>query len=587
MLTVFGVCGLDELHAADEHSRRQLLHVIIHLMSDELLAHGIRVEHHDVLWAHDILSTLGDEAYLPNGDAMPYLALAWVGRHFLSCLRRTIAIGRPLQISNLHFECLMRASVLLYAGLDASKLDTPAASAETAEAALIGSFFVEAFGELLNIATVVGLSHLFPEPSKVYSARLFYHLSTKSPQLDELLKSFTDDEVPEWLVSELIEAAIGEYKPEDMFQMSSSSAFANALSSAADTAAEVAQASATLPEPDVLFVVEAEFDFDPADGNQMALATGRRYLVVSDQNGWYLGRPEDAPPGNDRFFPGTYVKIVSQMQQSSKSSEVEKWPRLPVHDHQQKIVDAVFSQRVTCIQGETGCGKSSMVPVFVLEEARRRGQKPKVIVTQPRRIGAVTVARRVAEQMGEELGQTVGYRIGQGDHVDSAQTQILYVTVGYLLHYLAHNLQMATKYTHVILDEVHERSMDSDLLNLLVKKLLDPHPNIHLVVMSATLQTSLFERYFAFGAAEPIEPIFVGVKRFPVETVFLEDLMHELPQLKAAAKVISRAVAHFEGAVSEVHACRHKSVRMIICRCSRGRCPRQSCHLIHKVFCST
>jgi HrpA-like RNA helicase len=152
-----------------------------------------------------------------------------------------------------------------------------------------------------------------------------------------------------------------------------------------------------------------------------------------------------------------------------------------------------------------------------------RGEKVKVIVTQPRRIAAITLARRVASLRGQDTGDDVGYRVGQGDHQDSHESLVTFVTVGYLLQYFSHNPDMVQNYTHIVLDEVHERSMDTDLLNLLIKKLLDGDQNhCKLVVMSATLQADLFSQYFTPKYSPVNDPIFVGVRRFPVRSVFLE-----------------------------------------------------------------
>lgn len=124
---------------------------------------------------------------------------------------------------------------------------------------------------------------------------------------------------------------------------------------------------------------------------------------------------------------------------------------------------------------------------------------------------------------GQETGKDVGYRVGQGDHQDTQSSLVTFVTVGYLLQYFSHNPDMVQNYTHIVLDEVHERSMDTDLLNLLIKKLLsDDKCHCKLVVMSATLQADLFSQYFTPKYAPVVDPIFVGVRRFPVRSVFLE-----------------------------------------------------------------
>jgi len=156
-----------------------------------------------------------------------------------------------------------------------------------------------------------------------------------------------------------------------------------------------------------------------------------------------------------------------------------------------------------------------------------------VIVTQPRRIAALALSRRVAEQRQVELGTKVGYRIGQGDHNDSKNTSITFVTVGYMLQYLAHNPSVMDRYTHVVLDEVHERSMDMDLLNLLIKKLL-PISTTKIVVMSATLQSGVFGEYFTPQNETVLPAIFVGARRFPVEKIYLEDMLEAIPIVKKA-----------------------------------------------------
>lgn len=143
--------------------------------------------------------------------------------------------------------------------------------------------------------------------------------------------------------------------------------------------------------------------------------------------------------------------------------------------------------RARCSEGSSSAvAATHSLRRIVQEEA---GETVKVIVTQPRRIAAITLARRVASMRGEPLGQSVGYRVGQGDHQDSPSSLVTFVTVGYLLQYLSHNPDLAGKYTHIVLDEVHERSMDTDLLNLLVKLIIEKDNNkCKLIVMSATLQ---------------------------------------------------------------------------------------------------
>lgn len=108
---------------------------------------------------------------------------------------------------------------------------------------------------------------------------------------------------------------------------------------------------------------------------------------------------------------------------------------LPIMEHRSKILKLVREHKVVCIEGETGCGKSTMVPQFILDEALSQeggGASCRILVTQPRRVAAVKLAERVSAERGERLGGTVGYCIG-GDHHRAARTKLTYCTIGYLL----------------------------------------------------------------------------------------------------------------------------------------------------------
>merc|ERR1719399_1055962 len=122
----------------------------------------------------------------------------------------------------------------------------------------------------------------------------------------------------------------------------------------------------------------------------------------------------------------------------------------------------------------------------------------KIVVTQPRRMAAITLARRVADELGEDIGKTVGYKIS-GDTVSG---KLCFATTGFLLQVLVNRPEEFGTYTHVILDEVHERSVDADLLTMLLKLLMQCYPDVKLIVMSATLQAKLFAEYFGCLEAE-------------------------------------------------------------------------------------
>jgi len=159
-------------------------------------------------------------------------------------------------------------------------------------------------------------------------------------------------------------------------------------------------------------------------------------------------------------------------------------------------------------------------------EKKSRGEvgeqdKFMVLCTQPRRIACISLANRVATCLKQKVGDTIGYKISGDSNVRPGRTKLIYVTTGYLLQVLVNNPEQIRSYTHLVLDEVHERDVDSDLLSLVVKlQMLDY--DFKLVIMSATLQGDLFTRYFS---DKKIKTIFVGVKRYPVEVCYIEQVM--------------------------------------------------------------
>eukprot|EP00931_Biecheleriopsis_adriatica_P024385 TRINITY_DN1520_c1_g1_i2.p1 TRINITY_DN1520_c1_g1~~TRINITY_DN1520_c1_g1_i2.p1 ORF type:complete len:3371 (-),score=1236.43 TRINITY_DN1520_c1_g1_i2:41-9523(-) len=212
---------------------------------------------------------------------------------------------------------------------------------------------------------------------------------------------------------------------------------------------------------------------------------------------------------------------------------------LPIDEHRDEIVRTIRERRVTCIQGETGCGKSSRVPQYVYHLCRTPPKRPGdaeriVVCTQPRRLAAVTLAQRVSKEMGEStVGGLVGYRISGESAIDSRRTRLLFVTTGYLLQVLVNDPGQIHRYSHIILDEAHERTVDADLVSLVLKlQIQHKLADFKIVIMSATLQGSIFSRYFQEEGdrSSPPPPIFVGVKRYHLDILYLDDL----PAMKAS-----------------------------------------------------
>ncbi|XP_033096536.1 ATP-dependent RNA helicase TDRD9-like [Anneissia japonica] len=206
--------------------------------------------------------------------------------------------------------------------------------------------------------------------------------------------------------------------------------------------------------------------------------------------------------------------------------EHEYNPNLPITQYQEAVISTIESNQVTVIEGPTGCGKTTQVPQYILEHYVKENRHCNIIVTQPRRIAAMSIARRVCEERKWQLGTIVGYQVGMDKQV-SEDTRLSFVTTGVLLQKLIKTKNM-NEYTHVILDEVHERDLDSDFALLVVRKLLRTNSRcVKVVLMSASIDTNLFTHYFShpvLGRMEPAPVVSIEGKAFDVEEYYLGDL---------------------------------------------------------------
>jgi HrpA-like RNA helicase len=199
---------------------------------------------------------------------------------------------------------------------------------------------------------------------------------------------------------------------------------------------------------------------------------------------------------------------------------------LPVAAFRADVVAALASSQVVLLSGGTGCGKTTQVPQFILEDAIARGAggRTRIICTQPRRIAATGVAARVAAERGEPLGAAggaVGYHI-KGERRAHAGTALLFCTTGILLRRLAGGLGHCT---HIIVDEVHERSVDTDFLLAVLRRVLPARPDVKVLLMSATMDAGAFATYFARRGAPPVPVLDVPGFAHPVRDVYLEDVL--------------------------------------------------------------
>lgn len=195
--------------------------------------------------------------------------------------------------------------------------------------------------------------------------------------------------------------------------------------------------------------------------------------------------------------------------------------RLPSYKMKDEILDLVKNNQAVVLSGETGCGKTTQVPQFLLESEilAGRGSACHVVCTQPRRISAISVAQRVADERGERVGDSVGYQI----RLEAARSRdcgsIMYCTSGIVLQWLQSD-SLLSKVSHLVLDEIHERDMQSDFLISIARDLLTRRPDLKLILMSATLNAAKFSEYYG-GCAMIHIPGFT----FPVKEYYLEDVI--------------------------------------------------------------
>ncbi|KAF2483032.1 P-loop containing nucleoside triphosphate hydrolase protein [Neohortaea acidophila] len=167
---------------------------------------------------------------------------------------------------------------------------------------------------------------------------------------------------------------------------------------------------------------------------------------------------------------------------------------LPVHAQRQEFLDMFQKSQILVFVGETGSGKTTQIPQFVLYDDLPQLNGKMVACTQPRRVAAMSVAQRVAQELDVTLGEEVGYSIRFED-MTSQKTILKYMTDGMLLREAMndHNL---SRYSVIILDEAHERTLATDILMGLLKEVVVRRPDLKLIIMSATLDAQKFQKYF-------------------------------------------------------------------------------------------
>ncbi|KAL5628900.1 hypothetical protein BROUX41_002291 [Berkeleyomyces rouxiae] len=216
-------------------------------------------------------------------------------------------------------------------------------------------------------------------------------------------------------------------------------------------------------------------------------------------------------------------KLWTDKSSTHKFRAMEKFRRqLPMWQFKSQVLEAIDKNPIIIISGETGCGKSTQVPAFILEHELSQGRRCKIYCTEPRRISAVALARRVSEELGENRGDIGTHRslVGYSIRLESnttKETKLVYATTGIVMRMLESSNDLQ-EITHLVLDEVHERTIDSDFLLIVLKRLMKRRSDLKVVLMSATIKADKFAEYL--GGAPVLQ---VPGRTFPVQTKFIED----------------------------------------------------------------
>jgi len=205
---------------------------------------------------------------------------------------------------------------------------------------------------------------------------------------------------------------------------------------------------------------------------------------------------------------------------------------LPIMNHKEEIISLLASEQVIIISGTTGCGKTTQVPKFLYEKLQQdfpdifeldnQGEKKnyrKILITQPRRIAAVSIAKRLCQELKCELGKEVGFHVGLNPNYNS-NTRIVICTTGIFLQKII-NDDSIKDYAYIVIDEVHERDADIDLLLAMLKHLICRNRQVKLILMSATISIKLFSGYFGKESIKTVKKTDV-YEKFGIGKLFLK-----------------------------------------------------------------
>ncbi|UJR29861.1 hypothetical protein I4U23_017409 [Adineta vaga] len=258
--------------------------------------------------------------------------------------------------------------------------------------------------------------------------------------------------------------------------------------------------------------------------------------------------PDGVPSEVDKEEIRQILGVSHALETFDDYKEIKQWinqdTTLPVYAQKEKILSTIEKNSITIIQGNTGSGKSTQIPQYILDDFVKNSKPVNIVVTQPRRIAARSLCEHISYSRQWPVGQTVGYQTSL-NRQRCELTRILYCTTGVLLQRLILTKTLQD-FTHIILDEVHERDQSMDFLLILIRTLwLRNSQNVKIILMSATIEIDKLAHYFRQvidGQIVPAYQFHVGDRLFDVQEMYLEHIQNYglLPDLKLGEARLSR-----------------------------------------------
>jgi len=265
------------------------------------------------------------------------------------------------------------------------------------------------------------------------------------------------------------------------------------------------------------------------NGSPTKVLSTLEQLKIQSSSNVQSKKPKTKPVNLESRVAMHHKYQQEKLQNPTFKSVLAARKQLPALAYEKEICDIVRDNQVTLLSGDTGCGKSTQLPQFLLDDLDM-GPTCKVCITQPRRISAMTIAERVASERCEEVGSVVGYNV-RLESCSSPSTQLLFVTPGILLRKFQSSPDLE-EFTHIVIDEIHERDRYTEFLMIALKELINRRSDLRIVLMSATIQTNELLQYWTGAGClkENIDeriPADINIpgRMFPVQTFFLEDVL--------------------------------------------------------------